>query len=127
MPAQTLDMFASSTTPMIGAAIEASTDLTHAPVANTAAIVTLTADTTRGYILSQVNYSYSGAPTGGNLKIESPASTIFVQIDVTAAGPGVLNLVPPQIFPKNTNVVITLAAGGAGVSGKANVSAWKLN
>lgn len=96
----------------------------NVPAANTAAVLTLAAptDTARRRVFSSVHWSYSGAPTGGRLTIASSGQSTY-DVDITAGGPGYLT------FPDNfrgaagQTVVLTLAAGGAGVSGKINVPA----
>lgn len=94
----------------------------HAPAANTAAVVTYAADTDEKHVIHGVAWSYSGGPTNGNLKIEDVSGTTIFTMDITAAGPGSI------IFPRpirgaaiNTAMIVTLAAGGSGISGKVNV------
>lgn len=100
-----------------------STSLVHAPASNTAAVVTISAAGAGvSNVISGVVASYSGGtPTAGNLKIEDGSGTTVFTCDVTAAGP------LPIVFPRpikgsaNTQLIVTLAAGGSGVSGKVNV------
>lgn len=91
----------------------------HAPTSNTAAVVTYAAVTGKSHNLEGVAWSYSAAPTGGNLKIEDSAGNTVFTIDITSAGAG--------FFPfrkrgtEGRVMTITLAAGGAGVTGKVSV------
>ena len=101
--------------------IPASSNDVHAPASNTAAVVTYAAVTDRQHSVSGVAWSYSAAPTGGNLKIEDGSGTTVFSIDITAAGPGVVYFTPPKTGTRNTALIITLAAGGSGVSGKVSI------
>jgi len=99
------------------------TDL-HAPTAATAAIVTLAAVAGKKHILSQITYSYSATPTGGNLKIEDDGATIF-SIDIPAAGEKqIFFRQPMRQAVANKALVVTLASGAGAVVGKVNVSHW---
>jgi hypothetical protein len=94
----------------------------HAPAANTAAVVTYSAaGTGLSHSLSGVAWSYSGDPTGGNLKIEDGSGTTVFSVDVTSKGPGFFLFPEPLRGAANTALIVTLAAGGSGVSGKVNV------
>lgn len=101
-----------------------SSDLHHAPAANTAAVVTIAADASRPNIVSQVFYSYSAAPTGGSLIITDGGTEVFKQ-HITAAGPGQVDFVPPLKGASNSAVVVTIAAGGGVITGTCTVNAWK--
>ena len=93
------------------------------PAANTAAVITYAAVSGKRHAISGIAYSYSAAPTGGNLKIEDVAGTTIFSLDITAAGPGDPIYFDPakgNALP-NTALIITLAAGGVGISGKVNV------
>ena len=95
----------------------------HAPAANTAAIVTYAAVAAVKHCVSGIAWSYvGGIPTGGNLKIEDVSGTTVFTLDIDEGGPGVI------VFPKpkkaaavNTALIVTLAAGGAGITGKVSV------
>src|SRR5437588_5344744 len=88
----------------------------NAPAANTAAVVSYTAGATGvQHCLSGVAWSYSAAPTGGNLQISDGSNVIF-SMDITAAGAGVVYFTPPKKGSAATALTITLAAGGSGVS-----------
>lgn len=94
-------------------------DLYDAPAADTAAEVEIAAAGAGVCnVIRGVAWSYSAEPTAGNLKIENGATTVF-SMDIATAGAG---FVP--VFGKgsaNTALTVTLAAGGADVSGKLNV------
>lgn len=88
------------------------------PTSNTAAVVTYTAIAAQCHALTGIAWSYNGVPTGGNLQIQDGSAVVF-SVDITAAGPGFF------MFPNlgihgsaNTNLVLTLAAGGSGITGK---------
>ena len=92
-----------------------------APAANTAAVVTYAAVPARSHAITGVGWSYSGAPAGGNLKIEDGAGVTVFTLDVTSGGAGVVYFAPLKRGATNTACIVTLAAGGAGVSGKVSV------
>lgn len=94
----------------------------HAPAANTPAVITVAGVANCKLWPPMIYFSYSAAPTGGNLKIESGGVTIF-SVDIISGGPGPLPIDRSIIDAQTTgaNLVITLAAGGAGISGKINV------
>lgn len=112
----------SSTKPV---AVPAATADIHAPSSNTAAVVTYAADTTGQHCISGVAFSYvGGTPTGGNLKIEDGAGVVVFSMDIKAEGHDVVNFVPPKKNAAvNTALIITLAAGGSGVTGKVSILA----
>ncbi len=91
----------------------------HEPAANTAAVVTIAAATNKYHHISQVVYSYDADPTGGSLTITDGTYTVVV--DITTTGPGSLYF--PREFASSLGsaITVTLAAGGAGVTGKLNV------
>lgn len=94
----------------------------NAPAVDTAAVVTLTAIAAKGHVLQQVIYSYHGAdPTAGNLIVEDGAGTTVFDIDISSEGEAFLEFSPPIKGSKNTALVVTLAAGGATVTGKLNL------
>ncbi len=105
----------------IAAVAGAAADI-HAPAANNAAVVTYAAVAGVRHAISGIAWSYSAAPTNGGLTIQDVSGTTVFTIDITAAGPGVI------IFPRakksaavNTALIVTLAAGGGGISGKVSV------
>ena len=75
----------------------------------------------RGRItLGTLIWSYSDDPTGGRLTVVGGGWNI--DVDITTGGPGFLPLTPPGEYAiDDSDVVITLYAGGAGVIGKLNV------
>lgn len=94
----------------------------HAPAANTAAVVTYAATPDLKHVVTGIVWSYAGGiPTGGNLQITDDGAVVF-SMDIDESGPGVV------VFPKpkkaaavNKAMVVTLSAGGAGVTGKVSV------
>ncbi len=93
----------------------------NAPSSNAAAVVTYGAVSALCNVISGIAWSYSTAPTGGNLKIEDGAGNTVFTIDITAAGPGVFTFDPHKRGTVNTAMIVTLAAGGSGVTGKVSV------
>lgn len=98
----------------------------HIPASNTASIVTISAAGSGvSNIIGGVAWSYSSPPASGNLKIEDGVGTTVFSIDITSAGPGFIPFARPMKGASNTALVVTLAAGGAGVLGKVNIlSKW---
>jgi len=73
------------------------------------------------YVLGGLAWSYSGgAPAGGRLTVENGAGNIVFDIDITAEGPNFILFRPKLRGSKNIALIITLFAGGAGVTGKLN-------
>lgn len=93
----------------------------HEPAANTAAVVTYAANNAK-HVIGGLSWSYSAAPTGGNLKIENGAGTTVYSVDITAAGPGSIEFPQARRGSSATALIITLAAGGGGITGKLNVT-----
>lgn len=95
----------------------------HEPASNTAAVVTLAAGAAGvSNILHAATWSYDGDPTAGTLTVQD-GSAVWLKIDITAKGPGQIVFDPPLKGTAATAMVVTLAAGGAGVSGIVNVHA----
>jgi len=118
MPAPTLHTLP---TAVIADAVSASTGNTHAPASNTAAVVTkAAAGAGVCNVIDGIAWSYDAAPTNGGLTITDGGSTVF-QVAVTAAGPGFFLFPRPLKSAANSAMVVTLAAGGSGVTGKINV------
>lgn len=93
----------------------------NVPAANTAAVVTKVAVAATSHVITGVAWSYSAAPTNGRLTITDAGNTVF-DIDITAAGWGSITFPVPKVSAAvNTAMVVTLAAGGAGISGKVNI------
>jgi hypothetical protein len=91
----------------------------NAPAANTAAVITLAATADKKHYVPRVAWSYDAVPTGGRLTITDDGTTVF-DMSITADGPGVIDL-GIESAAVNKAMVITLAAGGAAVTGKVNV------
>lgn len=112
------DKFASKVAPLGADALPADKVVGGA---GAAAVKTYAAVATKSHAISGVAWSYSAAPTGGNLKIEDGAGTVLLDMDITAAGPGHVPFTPPKRGTVNTDLVITLAAPGGAVVGKLNI------
>lgn len=88
---------------------------THYPASNTAAIITIPPNASRRAVIHAIQWSYSDTPVGGRLAITRGGVAIF-DVDITTSGPG------GYYFYKcgqvNEEVIITLSAGGAGITGK---------
>lgn len=96
----------------------------HEPASNTAAVVTYTAVASTYHYIGYIYWSYDGTPTGGSITVTDAGDTVF-KVDITNAGPGFLPLVPPlKSAVANTAMVVTLAAGGSGISGIVSVRHW---
>lgn len=96
----------------------------HVPSSNTAAVVTLAAETSLCHVVTGVHFSYDDDPTNGSLVItHGGGSTVKYSLIITSKGAGPLSFNPPLKFPVGDAVVVTLAAGGSGVSGRLNVLA----
>lgn len=91
----------------------------HTPAANTAAVATLAAVTGQRHMITQIDWSYGATPTSGTLTINLGAETHTYYVVV--AGPGQL-FFPEGLFgDESAQVVVTLSAGGASVSGAVQV------
>ena len=94
----------------------------HAPAANTAAVVTYALIAALRHVITGFVWSYvGGIPVGGNVIITDGGATVF-SMDIDESGPGII------VFPKpkrstavGTAMIITLAAGGAGITGKLSI------
>ena len=75
-------------------------------------------------IISGVWWSYSGTPTGGRLLVQAGGQT-FLDVDITAGGPGFLPIDPPVSLAAGTQLTVTLKAGGSGVTGKVGANVWQ--
>lgn len=87
------------------------------PTSNTAAVITISAIANQRIIIHNIQWSYSADPTGGNIKAAfGTGPTSKLDLDVTKGGPGVLC---STIFGAyGEQAVVTLAAGGSGITGK---------
>jgi hypothetical protein len=104
--------------------VASSTSDVATPSSNAAATLNYAAAAGTNHCLGQVTWSYSGTPTGGNLKIEDGSGNTVFSMDITAGGPGNIVFGPPKRGSANTALIITLAAGGSGVSGKLSATHW---
>lgn len=98
----------------------------NAPAANTAAVVTYAATPALKHCISGIAWSYStGLPVGGNIIIQDAGVTVF-NLDITEDGERAIEFPRPKKSALvNTAMVIILAAGGVGITGKLSViSHW---
>lgn len=102
----------------------------HTPAANIAAIVNYPAASAASALRNRIQgiaWSYAGGdPTGGNLKIEDGAGNVVFSMDITSAGAGFVPHPQPIFGSPSTALIITLAAGGASVTGKVSVLSHRL-
>lgn len=70
------------------------------------------------HVITQITWSYGADPTGGKITITGGSANF--EYDITKGGPGSLPVTYVGLV--NTEVVVTLAAGGGSVQGKLNVS-----
>lgn len=90
--------------------------------ANAAVALTLAAVAARRNGVKSIVVSYSAAPTGGRLTVTDAGATVL-DIDIIAGGPFQIPLPDGvQNLAVNTALVFTLAAGGAAIVGKINLS-----
>jgi hypothetical protein len=87
--------------------------------ANASVAITLAAVPMCRHHLIAVQWSYSAAPTGGNL-LTTGLEGDEIDLDIAAAGPGGLTAV--YVGLKGGAVTVTLAAGGGALVGKLVVS-----
>ena len=94
-----------------------------APAANTAAVATIAANANAAYRGLRVSWSYAGAGTlaGGNLLVKKGTTTI-VNLDISDKKVDSIDI-DGWVTAKNELLSATLAAGGANVTGKVNISA----
>lgn len=94
----------------------------HAPAANTAAVITLAATENWRHVIDNVFGGYSSVATDGKLTIDITVDGTAVSMVTPLYGmrPLTLNFSKPLQADENTAVVITLAAGGAGIVGAIN-------
>ena len=99
------------------------------PATNTACIVTLTGTAADICLLvKHMVFSYDGAPTGGLLSVTVGGTTVLTQ-SITASGIGPVDIggiVSQRIASTGVpaTIVITLAAGGASVTGYLTTFSW---
>jgi hypothetical protein len=86
---------------------------------NAAVVITLPTVASAYEFAGAIVWSYSAAPTGGRLTVAGGG--FGIDIDIIAGGPGYIPFTIPQHATDKTPIVITLAAGGAGIIGKLNL------
>jgi len=119
------DVGGANPVPVMPAGVAAAAAHSNEPAANTAAVVTLVAGGAGvSNVLGLVVWSYDLLTVAGTLTIEDGGGTTVLKIDIPESGPGFLPFNPGLMGTANTAMIITLAAGGAGVSGIINVHAW---
>jgi len=92
----------------------------HAPASNTAAVVAYTGLAGVAHVISGIAFGYDTDPTGGLLTITSGGATVF-SVPITKSGAGFIPFTPPKLSAVAADLTITLAAGGAGCTGKVSV------
>ena len=103
--------------PVVCAAVDV-----HEPAANIAAVVTYAGVAGIRHVITGLAWSYvGGIPAGGTLTVTDAGNTVFV-IGISEEGPGFITFPSPKRSAAvNTPMVATLAAGGAGITGKINI------
>lgn len=94
---------------------------THSPASNTDAVVTYTADAYSAHVIRSIAYEYDASPTGGLLTVEDGAGNVVFTKNIAAAGAGYVEFYDGLKGTVNEDMIITLAAGGSGVSGTISV------
>ena len=89
----------------------------HFPAANTAAIVTISANVVRLVGIHKIQWSYSADPTGCRLTISDATLGTIKDFDITKSGPGSISFTATR-GSVDSIMTITLAAGGVGITGK---------
>jgi hypothetical protein len=94
----------------------------HAPIANTAAVITLAATENCRHVIDKVFGGYDAVATGGSLTIAITVDGTAVSMAFPVYGiyPVILDFDKPLQADEDTAVTITLAAGGAGIIGSIN-------
>ena len=88
---------------------------------DTIADITVSADGDHFWAIDMIAWSYSADPTNGKLSISFGGTLIF-EVDITKGGPGILPIVTPiYTGTPNEALLVELAAGGSGVTGKLNI------
>lgn len=73
------------------------------------------------HVLGGVAWSYDADPTGGRLTVTNDRNIVF-DVNITSKGPGFFTFPRPKKGTANKALVITLATGGVGVTGKVNAT-----
>lgn len=101
-----------------------STPASATAAVNTAVVVTVAAVAGQAVRITSLSVSYNSAPTGGAVTIVVNAVTVL-QLDISAAGPTAIPLPAGGLeCAAGFSAVITLAAAGAAVAGRVNVSSY---
>lgn len=101
-----------------------STPASATAAVNTAVVITVTGVAGQAIRITHISFSYSAAPTGGNVSVVVNGVTIL-QLDIGAAAEFAVPLPDGGIECQlGQNAVITLAAAGAAVAGKLNVASF---
>ena len=87
----------------------------HLPASNADAVITIAAELMRRHIIHKLIWSYSSDPTGGKI-VATDGGVSKCDFDITSKGAGSINL--NLTGSVNSAIVITLTAGGAGITGK---------
>lgn len=90
---------------------------------NVTATVTFAAVTGKRHIITGVAWSYDATPTGGSIVVADNLLGTLLSLTITASGPGFIIFPLPVASDLDAQITITLAAGGASVSGRV----WALN
>jgi len=92
------------------------TDMSDSGVANFPQSVTYAAVAGTYHVLQSLHFSYNDDPAGGRVYVELGGVEVFSQY-ITRGGPGPLPLCPPIVSGVGQAMAVTLAAGGAGITG----------
>lgn len=98
--------------------IESTTLIKSGSGSNAAVALTFDRVMSSSCYLTWLVWSYSNDPTGGKLTIAFGTRTI--EFDITKGGPGSMFL-PDIPSGSDTTMTVTLAAGGAGITGKLSI------
>lgn len=106
---------------LIDSNVPVSVDDVDEPAANTDAVITYPAEAGKCHCISGIAFSYDGIPTAGGVKVEDGSGNTVFSMGVTDRGAGPCPFPLPKKGTVNTAMIITLAAGGAGVTGRLSV------
>lgn len=98
----------------------ATTDDLSTEAADTDVVLPYAAVAGIAHIIPTIFFSYSDTPTAGRLTIEDGAGNVVFDLDITAKGAARVPFEPKFRGTVNTDLIITLYAGGAAVVGKLN-------
>lgn len=92
---------------------------------NTVSIITYAAAGSGvSHVISALSFGYDGNPTGATLKMEDGSGNIIFRIPITQSGAGFIPFNGNKRGTTNTAMIITLSAGGSGVTGYINATHW---